>query len=135
MLTTRRSPWYTFVTRWGPVVLGAGVIFGLSSISGGGGLSFFPHADKLAHLVVYFGLGLLLIRAIASSLKLGPLWCSAIAVAIGALYGVSDEIHQSFVPGRAMEGLDLLADTLGVTLACLVWFLLVQPRLRRRGDA
>jgi VanZ family protein len=39
------------------------------------------------------------------------------AIAIGILYGMSDEFHQSFVPGRSDNIPDLAADAIGVTLA------------------
>jgi VanZ family protein len=112
-------------------VLGAGAIFGLSSITGGGEMPWFPFADKLAHLAVYCGLGLLVVRAVSASFRLKPLWSTAVTVLAGTIYGVTDELHQSYVPGRAVEGLDLLADTLGVALACAVWFLLL-PRFSRK---
>ena len=35
------------------------------------------------------------------------------AVAISSLYGVTDEYHQLFVPGRSFDVLDMLADALG----------------------
>jgi len=40
---------------------------------------------------------------------------------LGFLYAVSDEIHQYFVPGRAMQARDVLIDTAGVLLGfCIV---------------
>jgi VanZ family protein len=42
-----------------------------------------------------------------------------IPLLIGFLYAVSDEIHQYFVPGRAMQARDVLIDTSGVLLG--IW--------------
>ena len=43
------------------------------------------------------------------------------AFIIGFFYAVSDEIHQYFVPGRAMQARDVLIDTAGVFLGiCIV---------------
>lgn len=43
------------------------------------------------------------------------------AVALASLYGVTDELHQLFVPGRMCDPADWLTDTLGATLgACIV---------------
>ncbi|HHB76440.1 MAG TPA: VanZ family protein, partial [Desulfobulbus sp.] len=39
------------------------------------------------------------------------------------LYGVSDEWHQSFVPGRTPDILDIAADTFGAAVMVLLWFL------------
>jgi VanZ family protein len=36
------------------------------------------------------------------------------------LYGISDEIHQYFVPGRMMDWTDAVADSCGITLGS--WF-------------
>jgi VanZ family protein len=67
-----------------------------------------PHPwDKGAHLLAYALLGFLLGRG------LGGLYP---AFFLAALYGLVDEWHQSFVPGREAFGLDLLADFLGAYL-------------------
>ena len=43
--------------------------------------------------------------------------------AIGALYAVSDELHQSFVPGRSCELRDMLIDACGVAAGvAILWF-------------
>lgn len=39
------------------------------------------------------------------------------AIILAALYGVSDEIHQSFVAGRYMTASDILANTSGAVIA------------------
>lgn len=36
------------------------------------------------------------------------------------LYALSDEWHQSFVPGRAMTGFDVFIDSLGILLAGVI---------------
>ena len=60
--------------------------------------------DKLTHASLYAGLALLLVRALAGGLG-RPLTAGAAAAAVIAatLYGVTDEIHQRFVPLRQME--------------------------------
>jgi VanZ family protein len=47
----------------------------------------------------------------------------------GLLWGCSDEIHQSFTPGRDVEIGDVLADTAGVALAVF----LGEKTLRKMG--
>jgi VanZ family protein len=49
------------------------------------------------------------------------------AVVGAALYGVTDEFHQSFVPGRDASVFDLIVNTIGATVAVVLWI-----RLRRR---
>lgn len=69
--------------------------------------------DKFMHFVAYAILGFFIARA------LGPItgtfsWQRvAVAAALTLLYGLSDEFHQSFVPGRSPSALDLVADALG----------------------
>lgn len=70
--------------------------------------------DKLIHFVEYFILGAILVRAFANSssnlsLKL-ILWLSFL---IAVSYGISDEFHQRFVPGRSPEIFDLISDIIG----------------------
>jgi VanZ family protein len=71
--------------------------------------------DKVQHIGAYAVFGLLLLRATALT-GLKPYIRSFI---IGALYGASDEFHQSFVPGRDMSGFDWLADVAGLAIALL----------------
>jgi len=68
--------------------------------------------DKVLHLLEYGILGFLLQRGIAVGLRRPQLiWC--IAALAGALYGLSDELHQFFVPGRTASWGDVAADVLG----------------------
>ena len=97
------------------------LIFGLSSISHPP--AFVSGADKYLHGMLYFGLGALLVRALAGGW--GRRITAAvvlIAIAIGAAYGVSDEFHQSFVPMRSVEAMDVLADTVGTAIAAFALY-------------
>jgi VanZ family protein len=72
--------------------------------------------DKLLHLIEYGGLGFLLGLALSQQRSVGwrdILFWSAL---VGLLYGGSDELHQSFVPGRDAEVGDMMADALGCLL-------------------
>jgi len=42
---------------------------------------------------------------------------SLIAAAIAILYGLTDEIHQSFVPARSATVIDFVKDTIGVLVS------------------
>ncbi len=104
-----------------PLVLWAAIIFALSSIpSLGTGLGTWDLVlRKLAHMAEYAILGALLVRALGRP---------ALALALGALYAVSDEVHQSFVRGRHGAWYDVLIDTVGVAVGVLAWR---QARRRR----
>jgi VanZ family protein len=99
------------------VVVYMALIFAASSISAPpqppAGLSY-----TTVHLAEYAGLGALLVRALAGGLRARVTGPTAIAATlIATAYGVTDEIHQHFVPPRQVELLDLLADSAGAALA------------------
>lgn len=90
----------------------------------------FPGADLVAHAVFYAVLGVLLARSLAPPRVVT--WRRAmLVVALVTAYGVTDEAHQHFVPGRDPSALDILADALGGFLAAS-WLL---RRDRRAGTA
>jgi VanZ family protein len=69
-------------------------------------------SDKLAHLLVYAVLGACFMLSIA--------------------YGISDEFHQSFTPGRTPDARDLVADGIGAAIGVLavLAFAAIAARLR-----
>ena len=85
----------------------------------------FSWQDKLLHAATYAVLAFLTFRAATVLPRLGrsPALLLSLALAWNALYGLSDEWHQSFVPGRDASALDWLADVLGaaIALAVLRW--------------
>lgn len=112
---------------WAPPVLWAAVLFGLSQISSvpSSPQFFFIPSDKVVHFALYFTLGALLAR---SRRRSGSGVAHAALVGIGAVYGLSDEWHQSFVPGRTSDAADWLADLAGVTVGYVLVALLGRRR-------
>ncbi len=105
---------------WGPVVLQMAIIFGASSVSNPGALPG-GISDKAGHFAGYLILSLLLVRALAAGRASGIGWrVLFLAVAATTLYGVSDELHQHFVPGRTPDVLDVAADSLGASAGALL---------------
>jgi VanZ family protein len=101
----------TLLSLWLPVVLYAGLIFLLSSLEHPPPLTEqIRFGDKMAHALGYGVFGFLLLRGLKRS---GAPWPLFLAWGIATLYGVSDELHQYFVPGRDADLLDLLADSVG----------------------
>jgi VanZ family protein len=72
------------------------------------------------HLFVYFVLMILLVLALRASIKLSNKQIYLLAFLIVAIYGLSDEYHQSFVPGRTPTLVDWFVDLIGAGLALLV---------------
>lgn len=91
----------------------------------------YRHPDKFAHFVLYFGLGLLLKPTLSSSSNgVVSKYAVPFSIAIGTLYGATDEFHQSFVPYRSASSMDLYADFLGLLFAqILILFYLGVKRL------
>jgi len=75
--------------------------------------------DKWAHFIAYGLLGTLILRTkwVLGRGTRGMF----IAVSVASLYGISDEWHQSFVPGRYPDVVDWIADTLGALLATVLY--------------
>ncbi len=91
---------------WVAALLWAGLLFWQSSSTDAGGLMVHLPAgsDKVAHALAYFVLGGF------ASLATGSRPAGAL---LAVLFGISDEIHQSFVPGRFPDLWDLVADAVG----------------------
>jgi VanZ family protein len=104
---------------WLPVILYMAGIFIASAMPNPPAPSNVP--DVSLHAVAYFGLSLLLIRALAigtwSGVKASTL---VLACVIAVAYGVTDEWHQSFVANRHAELRDLRADAIGACAAAVV---------------
>lgn len=125
--------------NWGPPVVWALVIFIFSS---------FPTATtseiywqdfivkKMAHMVEYGVFAVLLYRAFKES-GVEKKNAGIVAISMAILYGISDEFHQSFTPGRDPRARDVIFDTIGASLAIyLIWNYLPKApkRLRKWGE-
>ena len=93
--------------------------------------------DKLLHILVYTLLGLTAWYALPPNWRQDhPKMAAGLVVGCCLLYGVTDEWHQSFIPGRLASAADIAADTVGGGLAMLIVNALrVLPvaRVRQRG--
>jgi VanZ family protein len=101
---------------WLPVGIYMAVLFVLSSQPVLPAASLTP--DWTQHGVAYGGLALVALRATAGG-RWSAVGARALLAAwmIATLYGVSDELHQSFVPGRTADLRDVIADAAGAALA------------------
>lgn len=78
----------------------------------------FPHFDKVVHFLVFGFLAILFHRAFGTltALKGQEILRLFLAIATTTLYGVSDELHQWFVPYRSADVWDAVADAIGATV-------------------
>ncbi len=121
---------------WGPVVAYAGLIFFMSSLSASDlGPSEIWRFDKLIHTVEYAVLGALACRALLLGPRLSARWAVPVAIVAAFLYGLSDEWHQSFVPGRDSSGWDALADLTGAILGSMTYLLTMRRLAPARADS
>jgi VanZ family protein len=79
-------------------------------------------SDKVLHAVEYAGLAVLCYRvfrwATGPSVARQAL---VLAIVTASIYGITDEVHQFFVPFRESSWLDWLADTAGAAIGALSW--------------
>ena len=117
------SSWTGRAITWGPALGVMAGIFWLSGMSEPFGSDPFWF-DDLIGVIGHFGeYGLLalawrwaLIRQWPDLRR--PAW---IALAVTLAFAFSDEYHQSFVPGRFPDLLDILTDLAGAVTALLLW--------------
>ena len=119
----------TFLGRWLPVFLWASVIFALSSIQQITVAEFFLWdfaAKKVAHLTEYAVLYALFLRATEKN------W--VLSFVLTMIYAATDEIHQSFVPGRNAAVYDLAFDFSGAAIsAYVIWKLeQIHPKKQKK---
>ena len=122
MIQERRG---TFL-RWAMVVVWMTAIFVVSSMPS----SLLPSgAPGLGHLIEYSVLGGLLANALLPTMS----WRRAVALAvlIASLYGIVDELHQYFTPGRNLEALDWVIDTLSAFAGALITAGVARTRRRK----
>jgi VanZ family protein len=129
------SPFRLFFYYWLPLIAYSAFIVFQSHYPAPDSIPRLPFFDKLLHTGGYGLLGLLCCRAYRSG------WPEASgrslarwSVLSATLFGLSDEIHQSFVPFRTADGWDVLADAIGAALGVGFYFTLLSLSGRRIGS-
>ena len=104
-----------------PAIIWAIVIFIESSIADLAPPTLeIEYQDKIAHIIVFGILGYLITRAFYyNSTSNIRKFAALLSIIVALLYGISDEIHQYYVPGRYSEFGDVVADFIGILLAQL----------------
>ncbi len=121
--------------RFIPLIAVMGIIFFLSNQPGDSlDLPDIPDLDKGLHCIVYGVLALSALFAVPEyKYQANPFWVSFLVVLFCLLYGISDEFHQSFIPGRFPSVLDLVADTIGAVVVVWIWYRMKRKGLGARG--
>ncbi len=102
------------ILYWLPLILYCLMIFIQSSKPSFKHLPDIQYFDKFLHFVAYALLGILFFRALRTlRLKESRQLLILFSILCATLYGISDEIHQYFVPFREASFWDVMANTLG----------------------
>jgi len=79
--------------------------------------------DKILHLGEYIPFGFLLARALRNTnYGLSGNTLISLVLLFSLLYGVSDEYHQFFVPGRDSNWVDVVADSIGGVIGGWIYY-------------
>lgn len=114
-----------------PLILYSGLIFIVSGIEKIPYLEDgITYEDKILHFFAYLVYGICIIFALVNSDNINTNRLNILVLSIGVLWAASDEYHQSFVPGRSAELLDLLADSLGVACSLILKRLVLWIKLK-----
>ncbi len=106
--------------------LTAGLIFYLSSLTFPSGSKVGTNLNALIyHISIFFIFGLLIAISIVRGKykRLTP-----ISIFVAILYGVLDEMHQLFVPGRQFSLYDIFLDSFGILLASTLYLINLEYR-------
>ncbi len=94
------------------------------------GLTF---TDKIAHFIAYAVLAFACALWLPHDAWTASRWRAALPVVlVTAFYGLLDEFHQSFVPGRDCSPFDWLADLAGAIIGVSLYILV--SKLKHGGD-
>lgn len=106
---------------WLPPILWGLIIFSFSSLQVGSSNEIYWKDflfKKTAHVIEYAILAILLYRAMINS-EVSKKKAFLISIAVASLYGLTDEFHQSFTPGREPKIRDVFIDTIGGSIGGL----------------
>ena len=124
-----RATWGRQLLAWSAVVSYCGLLYYLSDQPRLRFPQVLPASDTLVHVTAYAVLGWLWTVALRET------WvgCSSLAALLFALsftlgYGLGDEWHQNFVPGRVASPVDVVADMIGGGLGAGGFFLWTRRR-------
>lgn len=121
-----------FLRLWGPPLAWMALIFLLSAQPD------LPHAPepwfdlvlkKVGHACMFGGLAWLYLRGLRGYVHAGGVLRVA-SIVLAVAYALSDEYHQTFVPGRHGTWFDVGVDTVGICAAMLLDWWLARRRAR-----
>lgn len=117
------TKYYRTLLYWLPTVIWGLVIFSFSAthaivVSNVKPVDFFVH--KIAHFSEYFILSALIYRSLRGTTKIRGYNLLLMTLTLTVLYAVTDEFHQSFIPGREPRIRDVIIDSGGSLVALAI---------------
>jgi len=115
------------VWRWGPAIAWMGLIFVLSAQPGlkvSADASVDGPVRHLAHIAVYAVLAVLITHGLGALGRPLSVRTTLIVALLTVGYGVTDEVHQAFVPDRTANAVDVGYDAVGAVIGVVavgVW--------------
>lgn len=114
---------------WVITIFGAIAIFYISTITFGPGT---PKTNLLSIFYHFFAFFFFALFLQISSLKGQKKYLVfIIAFSLAVLYGISDELHQYFVPGRSGNLFDVRTDILGIMLASMIYLVRIELKNKK----
>ena len=118
-----------FIYYWLPVILYCIAIYIQSDFPSSEHIPTFEFSDKVLHFLAYAVMGVLFYRAYQTlRFKENLRLLILLSIVSASLYGISDEIHQYFVPYRDASIFDVIANILGAICGVYLYNLLVSYR-------
>lgn len=117
---------------WLAVVLIGFAIFYLSSLSFPPGPSITNFYSMLYHFLAFFSLAFFLLPALIQGKNKSLIF---IAIIMAIMYGLLDEIHQLFVPGRICAFSDFLINSAGILAVSLLYTVSLRFRKKQKTSA
>ncbi|MEE8329186.1 MAG: VanZ family protein [Thermodesulfovibrionia bacterium] len=111
MKTSEKNTLQTAIIFWFFAICYMGIIFYFSSLKGTA-LPELPQGfDKIIHAGIYAVLAFLIFLSLNASGD--RKYVFLLSIVIATIYGVTDEFHQLYVPGRETSIGDIIADFIG----------------------
>lgn len=113
-----------FTFCWLPLIIYCLAIYIQSDLPSPEKIPSFQFSDKIFHFLAYAVMGVLFYRAYQTlRIKDNSGKLTLLSVVSASLYGISDEIHQYFVPLRDGDILDAVANTFGALCGVYLYHL------------
>lgn len=116
-----------------PVIALCTAIFWQSSFPGVIAEPVFPFFDKVLHFSAYALMAILVVRCLIHEKKaFSPAAIRLTAIVFSSLFGLSDEIHQAFVPARDATIGDFAADLIGAVCGTVFYMRVIADRISHK---